>query len=830
MQPLQPFYIVDPQGLETDIKPFLLPDQAYQTLENAYVFRGRVLKRQGISLLGRLQRNPTITEANANGTGTYTTDLLSSVRATEPNAEIKQGSITITIGDTTYKDNVTPGIMTYIGGTFTITSGTINYVTGIVTLNFTVAPGGGTGVTAVLNYFPALPVMGIPEQETANINQEQTIFFDTKYAYIFNGSSFQEFIPGTTWAGTDSDFFWSTNFLIPASGTRLFFTTNFVNDVNDPIRYTSGGSWTNFTPLVSATNSLFQARILLPYFGRMIALNVWEGVTGAGPVGAINIPNRCSFSAIGDPTQVDAWRRDIFGKGGSIDAPVNEQIISASYFKNTLIVDFERSTWQLRYVGEYGLPFIWERISSDFGSDSTFSTVLFDEGNARVGYNGITAATAVSCSRIDEKIPDIVFGFANANNGQKRIQGIRDYQKELVYWCFPNSTTSNVYPDTVLVYNYRNHTWSTFRDNITCFGFIYNPNAITWSSQTVTWDDMDVTWDDADNQINFPFIIIGNQQGFVHTYGYATLNDPSLAITAMNLTVTPNTLTIPNHNLLDGEIIYVTGCTYVTPPTTDINNNIFRVSVIDSNNISLSTWNFASQNYFSTPAQSAVTYLGGGQVTLFPKLFAQTKDFNPYQTKGKQMRLAYIDFLTDATPDSSINVQIFANASPAVQCNLLVGNTYSESALSQYGNISNATQGNPCVITSVNHGLANGQAVNIFNVGGMTQLNGNTYLVQIVDNDNFSLENYLTGAPIDSTGFTAYTTGGIWIGNFLPYAYFTPASQYAWHRFYAPCVGQYLNVAMTYDDNLMNTLSTHQQSWVLNAFTLYAKEAGKIIF
>src|ERR1700677_2831994 len=162
--------------------------------------------------------------------------------ANEPNPELMPGSVTITIGAIVFTDNgngtlssVTPG-----------NSGYINYTTGTAVITTTAGP--GTASTASFAYYPSLPVMGIRSRVLALLNVEQTIFFDTKYAYIFNGTNFQEFIPGTTWAGTNSDFFWSTNYRGILPQTRLFFVTNFVNDAADPIRYTDGATWTNFSP------------------------------------------------------------------------------------------------------------------------------------------------------------------------------------------------------------------------------------------------------------------------------------------------------------------------------------------------------------------------------------------------------------------------------------------------------------------------------------------------------------------------------------------------------------------------------------------------------
>lgn len=75
------------------------------------------------------------------------------------------------------------------------------------------------------------------------------------------------------------------------------------------------------------------------------------------------------------------------------------------------------------------------------------------------------------------------------------------------------------------------------------------------------------------------------------------------------------------------------------------------------------------------------------------------------------------------------------------------------------GVITGATQANPCVITSPSHNLLTGSIITISNVGGMTQLNGNTYTVTVITPNSFSLNG------VNSTGFTAYTSGGSWSSN-----------------------------------------------------------------
>ena len=75
------------------------------------------------------------------------------------------------------------------------------------------------------------------------------------------------------------------------------------------------------------------------------------------------------------------------------------------------------------------------------------------------------------------------------------------------------------------------------------------------------------------------------------------------------------------------------------------------------------------------------------------------------------------------------------------------------------GSITGATQANPASITSPNHNLQTGSIITISNVVGMTQLNGNAYTVTVTGTNTFTLNG------IDSTGFTAYISGGTWISN-----------------------------------------------------------------
>jgi len=239
-------------GVEKNKKPLWLTHDAFSQLENAYVWREELRKREGIQLIGRYRRvfeTASIGLSNAspwsilNIYSTYTPPITE-----EATAEIVPGSVIITIsaGPIVFTDQGN-GLLTSptVGN-----SGYINYLNGDIVLTHTA--GAGVATTASFAYYPTLPAMGIPQREIAGINDEQNIWFDTKYAYIHDGANFQEFLPAdaATWNGTNSDFFWATNYRGSDAQTRLFFVTNFVANAGSPMRYTNGSTWETFQPIL----------------------------------------------------------------------------------------------------------------------------------------------------------------------------------------------------------------------------------------------------------------------------------------------------------------------------------------------------------------------------------------------------------------------------------------------------------------------------------------------------------------------------------------------------------------------------------------------------
>lgn len=272
----------DGAGLDTSLKPFLIPDNAFQSLNNAYVFRGRVRKRFGSRLM-QGSTPPTPGYEQLQSRLRINLGILMSGHAYNLNTDLLEISGNIaaigqmfSMGDqifTVYQD----GDM-YTTGSVT---GTIDTATGIFTF---------TGsMPSAFYFYPALPVMGLTTLQTSSNLNEKIVAFDEMFAYQFTSSGWAR-LGTAVWSSGDADFFWGTNWNGLLRSDNYLFVTNFVEA--DQIKYYDpiGGDWTTIAPIVNNTSRIHTARIVLPFKDRLIMLNTIEFTetvvtTPAGPFG-----------------------------------------------------------------------------------------------------------------------------------------------------------------------------------------------------------------------------------------------------------------------------------------------------------------------------------------------------------------------------------------------------------------------------------------------------------------------------------------------------------------------------------------------------------------
>lgn len=635
--PFDRFLIAPPdKGLQTNVRPWLIPDEAFSQLNNAYVFRGRVRKRFGSYLtnstlsgsLAQLQSRLSIPLSGPTGT----TDGAGNAAGTVNGTIFKIGQM-FSIGNEIYTVWQANGAMLSTGSG----SGTYNTATGAYT--FTGAP-----ALTQIYFFPSEPVMGFIIYETDALNDEPTYAFDTQFAYQFSGGRWIR-LGGAIWTGSNSQFFWGSTWRGSQADDNILYVVNY--NQPDQIKIWDGSTWSTINPIFNTSNDTIEtARIIVPFKDRLVLLNVVERVSGV----IRTFPNRCRFSQNGDPLQVtpgqEGWLEDVPGKGGYIDAPTIEQIVTAQFLKDRLIVYFEQSTWELVYTGNEILPFRWQQLNTELGAESTFSHIPFDKVVVGVGNVGIHQCNGSNVERIDEKIPDAVFDIINENSGPQRVYGVRDYKTECLYWTLP-TVIGTTFPNQVLLYNYRNATWAFNDDSITAFGYFQNPSNRTWATTTATWEVLLESWNSGTTIAKFPQIIGGNQEGFVFIVDPDTSRNAS-ALQINNITYPSSvvTVSITNHNLQVDDFITLENAQGITA-----GRLIYQVrSVIDANTITLEASDISG------------TYLGGGTVARVSVIDIYSKQFNFYIDQARNAQIQKIDFHVDKTDNGAITIAFLPSA------------------------------------------------------------------------------------------------------------------------------------------------------------------------
>jgi hypothetical protein len=684
-------------------------------------------------------------------------------------ATIVPGSVSLVVNsDQTYIDARDGTLSGSSGGT-----GTINYATGA----FTTSAGANNTVTGSFSYFPG----NVSEGQRDFINQSESLFplmlsFDTTNAYQVNQTSTPFFYNVTfykgsqvpfEWSGQDYQQFFTTNyqgalwatngkagfnflsgtydnsgghggsgsmniwfvfkngvadFTTLVIGDKLFFNewaaggvtlNGIVGTVSDVTNAASGNykvtfaanqtvsstgivqlltnsigsqdgikwydgdptngsgvpnstglGWVNFAPpLTAATVAidgsstqkwyLIGAVAIAAFKDRLVFFNPTIG-TSSGMV--LPLQDTALWSWNGTPyyalpvpsnqtADVRAYYVDQTGLGGYLPAGISAPIVTVSNNEDVLLVGFGGGRGRKArfvYTGNDLQPFLWYSINSELPSDSTFSSITLDKGALDIGTYGISMTDQQSSQRIDLDIPDSVFQISSINNGLQRVNSVRDFFREWVYFNYPINNSQWKYPTQSFLFNYRDNTWAVLYENFTSQGTFRYTTGETWATLLYdNWDQWVDPWNSGTASAQFPNIVGGTPQGYVMIKGEGTGEGPCCTIyaiatanagTATQITSYNHCLTDANPNTYAGDFIYITGAL--------LNSNITGI-----------------------------------------------------------------------------------------------------------------TQANPCVITT-NNNFTVGETVTISSVQGMTQLNGNSYIISAASATSITIN-------VDSTGFSAYTTGGI---------------------------------------------------------------------
>jgi len=470
----EPFLIANLRhGLEENLQPWLIPQDAWASMTNCFLRRGVLCKRNGRVLFGKFVHAVASEAIGLAGTDNYTGTLA--------NFPLRIGDLSFTDGTLLIEDD---GDGTLSGdGT-----GTIDYETGDYDVTFS---GNTTGaVTADYDYYPGLSIVGIESYWNTSTGETDLMVFDKLRACKYDPANekLEDVLGADEWTGGDFDYIWGCN-----ARNRLYVTNNV-----DPVKYWDG---TNFADLLmdidgDAASDVDACRLMFSLKERIIALRTTENGT--------LYPQRARWPKAEDH---DDWTND-----GYVDAPTQDWIMAADFIGDDLVVFFTNSTWRLRYTGDAALPFRWEQIDSSLGCYATFSGFNYSDVMACIGGTNILETDNLKVYEIDQKIPDAV---AKIDPQQfDKIYSIPITELQQVIVSYPESSgTKN---EKSLCYNTDDKSWARFDFGFNTYGFYKEgETGLTLDEIDSTWDELEIAWDDNTRQAGYPVTLAGDTEGNV---------------------------------------------------------------------------------------------------------------------------------------------------------------------------------------------------------------------------------------------------------------------------------------------------------------------------
>jgi hypothetical protein len=513
--------------------------------------------------------------------------------------------------------------------------------------------------------------------------------------------------------------------------------------------------------------------------------------------------------------QPQAFFENAVGFGGFITAGYARPIVTVSPNEDALIVGFSDRQARLLYTGNDSTPFTFFIINSELGSDATFSSITLDRGVISVGGRGIILTNQVSAERLDLSILDQLFQFKLINGGSRRICAQRDFINEWIYFTYASSQNNYRYPTQTLQYNYREGTWGLFNEAYTTYGTMRFKEGYTWSTigkKFPRWGSWNEPWKAGSSNLLQPKVVAGNQQGFVIVREDGTNEAESLYIRS----VSGNTVTSPDHCLINGDYIVISGV--IGTIASQLNGKIFSVSL-------------ASQDTFVlNPAIGSGTYIGGGLIKKMYVPFIQTKQFPVAWQMARKTRIGTQMYLFQTTASGSVTALIFLSQNSAsayntgpivpsansINTSLVYSNVVPTSPERYAQKVTNASLG------SIGDGVSVTYSMNYVSLFGVGDLVPGTISITVGTVATFSDngDGTLTGTGTGTTGTVGYDSG-IVVLNFsvaplnqlssTTFDYYYPDIQsptagqqsQIWHRMNTSLIGDTVQLGITLSDEQM---------------------------
>lgn len=586
-------------GLDTVVQPWILPQDAFTEIKNAYIHHGVIIKRQGMRFFGVMVYNAhpivvSITNANPGNVALFTA------------AGVSNGDkfVIYKADGMTEIEGVVYQVANKSGDFFDIYDLDGNPVD---TTNF----GSYTGAGGQFNLILGNPIMGIKTFiDTDNANQ--LLIFDTKRAAKYNSftNQFDPLDGVDIFDGTPSSFINAAAFGRTQSfAISTLYFTNFNGDLTLPISpmrsFTTGNTTSEFLPDSrpdTGHNYIIAAQFMFSFRQRLLLLNTVESDTapaGAPPTGTgTNFAQRMRWSRANNPADSgNNWNEIIPGNGGFVDAPTSEQIVAATLLNDSLIVKFTNSVWTIEPTADPALPFRWVRINSFRACEAPYAEIEYDRYVASFGKRGIVACDRNEVVRIDDRIHDFMTEEVNTEFID-RMYSARNFTLLHSWTLYPSSSFA-LDPD------------QETEDTTSNFALIRTDEENAWSKYTVYTVDIDPV-----NGTN------------MSSLGYGEISS-DLAF----------------EDLPDIDAYSFTG--------SGVGDKTWGTGFFEGGN----------EQFLGGDQEGRVLYLEDGTDDMGAAIDFELKgaSWNPFKDRGIQCQMGYVDFYVDSDEATFFNVEFFCD-------------------------------------------------------------------------------------------------------------------------------------------------------------------------
>ena len=250
---------------------------------------------------------------------------------------------------------------------------------------------------------------------------------------------------------------------------------------------------------------------------------------------------------------------------------------------------------------------------------------------------------------------------------------------------------------------------------------------------------------------------LGDQYMRFHSLGAQILDSANVKTITAATTASPVLITSPAHGLSNGDEIYISGVAGMT----ELNGRNLLVA-----NVAVNTFELTNLNGINVDGTGYTAYTSGGTATppyeVSTPWAAADLAALKYAQSGDVMTMVHPDYAPQELIRIDNDTWSLAPVNLAPTVPYPSGISHKENTAKTTGTLSNITQANPGVFTSSSSSLVTGDRIHIVGVAGMTEINNFTYEVIVLGATTFNLKYGQSGALVDTSSFTAYSSGGAW--------------------------------------------------------------------